>query len=140
MCFDPVVPFRFTIGGLNFAISVADSGPVENVAKKCPFDFNPGIEGKAVWADPRAPEFRPSAKSHRGKTYQVVPRLDLIMEVPETLRKYGIRFTVHNQDFSRKDLLRRHQFAHCQGLPDPGGQGETTELPKGRGRQSSPPR
>lgn len=89
-------PIRVT-----FVNPVADSSQVNNEAKQNPFEFTPGLKGKAVWADARTLEFRPAEMLPRGMAYGVVLRLDRILDVPKQLRRYEFGFRVLNQDFSR---------------------------------------
>ncbi|MDR1121076.1 MAG: alpha-2-macroglobulin [Dysgonamonadaceae bacterium] len=64
------------------------------------FDFSPGIKGKAYWIDNKTIEFVPEAgQLKQGKLYRAAFRLDKIMDVDKSLRKFEFTFRVAAKNF-----------------------------------------
>lgn len=78
-----------------------DSGKINKVLDKSPFEFTPSIEGSAVWVDARTLEFRPAERLDRGKDYAAKLHLDRFMDVPEKLKVMAFSFTAMKQYFEK---------------------------------------
>ncbi len=78
-----------------------DSGKINKVLEKSPFDFSPSIKGSAVWVDSRTLEFRPDKRLERGANFTAKLSLDQFMDVPDKLKTFEFAFTAMKQFYER---------------------------------------
>lgn len=64
------------------------------------FSFSPSIKGTAYWLNSRTIEFTPDKNLPSGKLITGVFKLGELMEVPEGLEEFPLRFNIINQSFS----------------------------------------
>ncbi|MBD3383834.1 hypothetical protein GF407_02805 [candidate division KSB1 bacterium] len=65
---------------VQFAAEIVDSGTVRQPMKKSPFDFDPSIDGIAIWTGTSTLEFRPEKRLPANKSYEATLHLKRFME------------------------------------------------------------
>ncbi|HRZ96300.1 MAG TPA: MG2 domain-containing protein [Paludibacter sp.] len=76
---------------------VTDAKPGK-VLEKNPFDFSPGVKGRAYWVDKQTIEFAPDEKFSSGDIYTVSFDLSQFVQVPSNLKTLKFRFQVMKQN------------------------------------------
>lgn len=87
----------------NIRIILAEESPTAKPGQEIEeevFDFEPDIEGKAYWIDPRTIEFEPSNPMKSGELYTAYFDLDKFLEVPDEHETFTFQFQTIHQSFT----------------------------------------
>ncbi|MFC1569060.1 alpha-2-macroglobulin [bacterium] len=84
---------------IQFAKPMVKQFEIDNSLKQSPMEFNPSIQGKAIWINSKTLEYRPNKELPAGQSYKAIVSIPMTGDTLFPIRQYEFSFSTIKQAF-----------------------------------------